>query len=295
LKENHEEYLNCRANYSEVDERVRNYSLASFSNPRLVSEYDLDFGISDILNNVYSTNSKSRSEGLHISVSPNEQEPFHPEIEDLCRLHYLCLKRKAINVLEFGSGYSTLVIVNALNILSECFSEWVGRNVRCQVPFHVYSVEEDQRFADLTLSRITDSQRRYATISRSSVEMTLHDGRIATVYSTLPNISPDIIYLDGPSQYATTSQINGISIDNVVRMPMAADILRFEFFLEPGTFIIVDGRTQNARFLKSYLRRDWKYLHDVAGDTHYFELQETPLGYFNEQKIRFCLNGEWLL
>ena len=76
---------------------------------------------------------------------------------------------------------------------------------------------------------------------------------------------------------------------------MSADILRFEFFLEPGTLILIDGRTANARFLKAYLRRNWAYLHDPAGDIHYFELQEEPLGPFNKAKLDFCLNGKWLL
>jgi hypothetical protein len=78
-------------------------------------------------------------------------------------------------------------------------------------------------------------------------------------------------------------------------MPMSADILRFEFFLEPGTLILVDGRTQNARFLKAYLKRNWAYQHDPIGDIHYFELQENALGPYNKRKMDFCLGGNWLL
>ena len=78
-------------------------------------------------------------------------------------------------------------------------------------------------------------------------------------------------------------------------MPMSADILRFEFFLEPGTLILVDGRTANARFLKSYLRRGWNYKHDSIGDVHYFELNEDPLGKYNKLKLEFCLDNDWLI
>jgi hypothetical protein len=115
------------------------------------------------------------------------------------------------------------------------------------------------------------------------------------VYSKLPNICPDFIYLDGPSQFVSTQELNGFSFNSRVRMPMSADIIRLEFFLEPGTLLLVDGRTQNARFLKSYLRRCWKYKHDSLGDVHYFELQEDPLGPFNRTKIHFCLADRWLL
>lgn len=126
---------------------------------------------------------------------------------------------------------------------------------------------------------------------RSSVELITHDNRIATVYSKLPNISPDFIYVDGPSNFATTKELHGFSFNSSSRMPMSADILRFEFFLEPGTFILFDGRTSNARFLKSYLKRDWSYIYDPVGDIHYFELQESPLGPYNKRKIDFCLGG----
>jgi hypothetical protein len=76
---------------------------------------------------------------------------------------------------------------------------------------------------------------------------------------------------------------------------MSADILRFEFFLEPGTLVIIDGRTQNARFLRSYLRRNWAYRHDRSLDVHFLELQEEPIGPLNQRKLDFCLKGKWLL
>ena len=68
---------------------------------------------------------------------------------------------------------------------------------------------------------------------------------------------------------------------------MSSDILFLEYFLEPGTFIIVDGRTANARFIKDHLKRKWSYIHDQKGDCHYFELKEKPLGIYNKTKIEF--------
>ena len=133
----------------------------------------------------------------------------------------------------------------------------------------------------------------FATVRESSVHMVVHDNRVATMYSELPNVSPDFIYIDGPSQFATNEELNGFSFRHQCRMPMSADVLRIEFFLEPGTFILVDGRTANARFLETYLRRQWIYEHDPVGDVHYFELKEKPLGRFNRLKINFCLDDEW--
>jgi hypothetical protein len=61
----------------------------------------------------------------------------------------------------------------------------------------------------------------------------------------------------------------------------------------PGTLIVVDGRTANARFLKSNLQRDWTYYHSEAFDQHFFELTERPLGIYNKRQIDFCLGKEF--
>lgn len=281
--------------FKKLEEKLSKYSLFSFHDHKKVSEYADEFGLRKLCLALEADRLSSRSSDLERSVVAPEEKPFEPEYDDLCRLHYLALSRKCINVLEFGSGFSTAVIADALRLLSEHFDTWTSANIRCQKPFHIFAVEEDQRFLDITQRRLGDRLKMFATVIRSSIELITHDNRIATVYSKLPNISPDFIYLDGPSQYGTTAELNGFSFNSPVRMPMSADILRFEFFLEPGTLILVDGRTQNARFLKTYLKRHWAYQHDPIGDVHYFELQEDPLGPYNKRKMDFCLAGQWLL
>ena len=281
--------------YSSVDKILAKYSLSSFHDPRAVEQYLEDFGLKKLCSELEADRIKSRSSDLERSVVAFEEKPFEPEYDDLCRLHYLSLQRKFINILEFGSGFSTAVMADALRLLSEHFSGWTESNIRCENPFHCYAVEEEQRFLEITQKRLGSKLAHFATVSRSSVELITFDNRFATVYSKIPNISPDFIYLDGPSQFGTTAEINGFSFNSSARMPMSADILRVEFFLEPGTLILVDGRTQNARFLRAYLKRNWAYLHDPIGDIHYFELQEDPLGPYNKRKLDFCLSGRWLL
>ena len=53
--------------------------------------------------------------------------------------------------------------------------------------------------------------------------------------------------------------------------------------------IVTDGRTANARFLKSNLQRHWTYCHNERYDQHYFELTEEPLGIYNKRQINYCL------
>ena len=281
--------------FAEVKGLLQAYCLASFHDPAQVESYAGHFALRQVCRELEADRAAIRSAEGKRPVSVTDDKPFEPEFADLCRLHYLVLSRKAINVLEFGSGYSTAIMADAMRLLSPHFAAWAHAQIRADAPFHVYSVEEEQRFLEISRRRLGDELQPYATISRSSVDVMLHDNRIATVYTRLPDISPDLIYLDGPSQFATTQEINGISFNRQARMPMSADLLRLEFFLEPGTLVVVDGRTANARFLKAYFKRQWAYLHDPVGDIHYFELQEEPLGPFNRRKLDFCLGGRWLL
>jgi hypothetical protein len=281
--------------FQAVNDLLKRFSLSSFHDPERVEEYVDLFSLRALCKAVEADRTASKNPALEKRVSAFEEKPFEPEYDDLCRLHWIALSRKVINALEFGSGYSTAILADAMRTLKKYFGVWAKNSIRCENPFHVYAIEEEQRFLEITQSRIGSKLQTFATVSRSSVDILTHDNRIASVYSKLPNISPDFIYLDGPSQFATTQEINGFSFNSKARMPMSADILRVEFFLEPGTLILVDGRTANARFLKSYLRRNWAYLHDPIGDIHYFELQEEPLGPFNKSKLEFCLNGSWLV
>jgi len=74
---------------------------------------------------------------------------------------------------------------------------------------------------------------------------------------------------------------------------MAADILVFEHFLTPGTLIVVDGRSANARFLCCNLQREWAYQYSEAMDQHFFELKEEPLGIYNKKQLEFSLGANW--
>lgn len=282
-------------NYQKLKDKLSKFSLSSFNAKADIERYVQAFEIDTICTQIAADSANNPHSELKRTVMASQDKPFEPEYGDLCRLHYLTLTRKPINVLEFGSGFSTLIFANAMEILSEHFQHFAQKHFRADKLFHTFSIEEEQRFLDVTKQRLSLQQQEHVSLSRSSVELIQHDNRFATVYSKLPDISPDFIYLDGPSLFGTTSEINGFSMTNQCRMPMSADILRVEFFLEPGTLILVDGRTANARFLRAYLKRDWAYMHDPIGDIHYFELQEEALGKINATKLAFCLNNKWLV
>ena len=70
-------------------------------------------------------------------------------------------------------------------------------------------------------------------------------------------------------------------------MPMACDILKFEYFYTPGTIIVVDGRSANSSFLRNNFQRNWKYTNDEKNDQHIFYLDDKPLGEYNKLQLKF--------
>ena len=64
-------------------------------------------------------------------------------------------------------------------------------------------------------------------------------------------------------------------------------ILKFEYFLIPGTIIISDGRAANVKFLKDFFRRNWIYKYDKKSDQHFFYLNDKSLGKHNDKLLKF--------
>ena len=215
-----------------------------------------------------------------------------PNWSDLTRLHFLVLSRKVTTILEFGCGYSSLILASALATNARRHGQAV-KSLRRNNPFELHSVDDLPEFIEIARNRLGELND-YATFHQSSVGMCSFEGRIATQYEKLPNICPDLIYLDGPSQDSVLGEISGISTRHKDRFPMSCDLLKIEHFLLPGTLLVVDGRAANARFLRCNLQRNWSYQFDESNDVHYFELYEAPLGQHNRRMIEFCLGADWL-
>jgi len=218
------------------------------------------------------------------SVNPDNKVPFPAELDDLIRLHYLITSRKVTKILEFGVGKSTIVFDHALSQNKNAFGNYVETYLRRSNPFECHSVENSKQWIE-TIKRSHKTKNVF--FHYSSCEIGTFNDRICTFYETLPNICPDFIYLDAPDQFSVSGDIRGISTRDPDRLPMSADILALEHFLLPGTLIVVDGRTANARFLKTNFQRDWTYKYFNDYDQHFFELNEDPLGPYNAKQIEF--------
>jgi len=254
----------------------------------------LDNKINELFNidiGIYGDVEKKIKKSLYKGVDQKNTIPLPAELDDLIRLHFLTRSRKVTTILEFGVGKSTLVFADALRKNKEEFGEFVIDNLRRANPFEVHSIDSSKKWINECKRFLTPRLLDFAHFYFSEVEMTTFNGRACTMYKKLPNICPDLIYLDGPDQFSVMNDIRGISTRSLDRLPMSADILLFEPFLLPGTLIVIDGRTANARFLKNNLQRNWEYNYFVKEDIHTFELIEKPLGKFNARQLRFCLGN----
>jgi hypothetical protein len=228
------------------------------------------------------------SENVHRVMSPFDAVsgkltvPFPPDVEDLVRIHKLIRKRHSFTVLEFGVGYSTLVIADALQKNEADWEALQNRPaIRNRYPFSVFSVDASQEWVATAERRIPEALRSRIYLRHSTAHIGTFQGRMCHFYDQLPDIVPDFIYLDGPSPKDVQGSINGMSFQCDERTVMSGDLLLMEPILLPGTLILVDGRTNNARFLQRNFQRHWDMLHDAKGDITTFELSEDRLGPHN--------------
>lgn len=223
-----------------------------------------------------------QEEGCLEFLKHGMENELSPEWDDLARIYYLVRKRKPFKVLEFGSGYSTLIIAYALKKNWDEYLEGLSAEeepVRKYEKPQLVALESSEKWQKNTLEKLESVHlSEYVRIEISDVEIAEYNGQICHYYKSLPDIVPDFVYLDGPDPATVKGTINGLSFKNIRRTVMSADILKYESTLLPGFFMIVDGRTNNCRFLNRNLQRNYTYEHHKSADVSTFELNEDRLG-----------------
>jgi len=227
------------------------------------------------------------------NIGPNDtynqegSDIFAPDCADLCRLHAIIRHRKVLTVLEFGSGVSTKVIAHALRLNQQLYKNKISL-IRRQHPFKVYSVEAEKEYADITLKN-SGNLSDFIEMSVSDARQTSFQGRICGQYEKIPTICPDLIYIDGPSPYSYKKNFENIyiSMAHPDITNITCDLLLMEQFLLPGTFVIFDGMTNNSRFNRSHLYRNWLSIEDIEMDYTMLALDESSIGIHHRNQIKF--------
>lgn len=153
---------------------------------------------------------------------------IRPQYGDLWRLYSAVRKRRPRVVWEFGAGWSTSFLAQAL--ADNGFGQ-------------LYSMDADEgwaRHAQTMLPPWLTADVRYAPVTLVDVR-----GECGWRHANRPDEAlPDLIYLDGPS--------------GMKECTGCADIPDIEERLQPGCRIIIDGRTETTAMLRRTLRRNWK-------------------------------------
>lgn len=216
------------------------------------------------------------------------KKAYRPELIDLYNLYQLIVLNKRITTLEFGCGWSSLIISLALQQNKKNYMQEIG-NLRRNNPFQNFVVDNEKKYLNIAKKRILKFNKSLIKDSfflYSKVNLLKHDFRYVTEYEVIPKINPDFIYLDAPDQFQVTS-IEKFNTNHNDLVPMSADILKIEFFLNNGTIILVDGRALNVNFLQNYLKRNWKYKYIMDCDQHIFYLNEKNNGIHSKNLLKF--------
>ena len=212
------------------------------------------------------------------SLKNNNRMP--PDIIDLARLHKTVRDFKIFTVLEFGIGYSTIVLYDALKKNKYDFSLFKFKIFK-ENKFELHSIDSSKKWINNFKKDFDKSLYNTSRIYYSSVYLSKYNDQICSFYKKIPSILPDFIYLDGPDPTTINNTINNIDYKNKDFVVMSGDILTFENFLLPGCIILVDGRNTNLRFLKNNLKRKWLIIEDSKSSFSFLYLDEDPIGLKN--------------
>ena len=144
--------------------------------------------------------------------------------------------------------------------------------------------------------KIDKDLKEYIQFHFSRAIISNYKGQVVSFHETLPNVSPNLIYLDGPSPSDVSVNINGLSFQskpiekdddhndgifydycNNSRRIVAADSLLYESTAPADFFIFTDRRYTNANFLERNLKYSYKIKKNISlGGAITFEKKYQP-------------------
>jgi hypothetical protein len=191
--------------------KIKNSMNISLNN---IKKFFINLGLEEMVN-------QSVSRDLNVNEMKVDN-PYKPDLKDLYRLYFFILNNKRTTVMEFGSGWSSLVMALALTELKKKYSSTISK-LRRNNPFELFIIENEKKYFSISKKRLKRFSKKInikINYLNTDVIMTTYKGIISTEYKKLPLCNPDFIYLDGPDQFNIKGDCNGISIRHIDMMPM---------------------------------------------------------------------------
>jgi len=182
----------------------------------------------------FSSNNVLGVDSLKKILSQRPSYAKGPDYNDLWFLWNAVRKKNPKVILEFGSGWSTYVIANAL----------AANAVQGSNGF-LYSLDHMEEWANITNDTMPEGLKKYCKIIYSPVKENEYDGTKGYIFSNIPDIIPNMVFLDGPSAKNERCA--------------AFDLLYMEDRFPDDFYLIIDKRHKNTEILKEKFKRKYIY------------------------------------
>lgn len=165
---------------------------------------------------------------------------------DVSRLAFLALKQPIGDILEFGSGVSTLILAfccqrNDKKYGHHGFVHCLEADLKWQKV-----VERELERHDLT---------KYVKFHHSTPRITNYDTTPVMSFDTLPNVQPNFVFVDGPRWNQAVGSFKGILASASIS---CLDLLFYEATFPAHTKIIIDGKLNFVKFYEKNLKRTYR-------------------------------------
>jgi hypothetical protein len=211
----------------------------------------------------------SQEHNLEKILQTGASDEIPPITHDLVNLHREIRQRLPKAVLEIGVGFSTIVMCDALH-RNALDGHGEGK---------LWTIDTSEKWIENTRKKLPQDLEKYCEFVHGKAVVRDWNGELCHTFEELPNITPDMIYLDGPYGPDIKNTRNGLGFSDFEgkrRSIMSADVLLFENTLDVRSqfFLIVDGRYNNVQFLKRNLKRKYRFREYPSLKCSSFELLE---------------------
>ena len=162
-------------------------------------------------------------------------------------LHQLIIKKKFQKILEFGSGWTTIIMAHALSIIDDESNENLCK---------LYVIESDKKWAEETKKNIPEHLIKYVEFIIEKPIIKDNNFQNYLEYKKLPNKNIDLVFVDGPNAKDAEGNINGID-NSVINQNAIINIINYENDSKK-TWYLIEQRIGCVEFLIKNLRYSYQ-------------------------------------
>ena len=175
---------------------------------------------------------------------------FKPDYIDLINLYNQINKLKPKNILELGSGQSTIVIAKIVSELSK-------EGYEC----NFYSLDQEEKYLDNTIQCMPKELKKITNFFHRNLYTSVLNGKLMSFYENLPDIDFDFVYEDRRDHQKTA--IAG----DILLLEKRAIEKKYEFSFT------IDDMFITQKELKRQLLRKYKNFNYLFSGTNFEEIK----------------------